>query len=530
VRSSLDAVELSDLDELIAYEVADKAIPSISYVMFDRNDVLALRHFARAGALPEDALFRIGSVSKTFAAVLAMRLVERNKLDLDADVASYLPGLAPVNPHGGGPVTLRRLLSHRSGLTREARDGGYLDDRGVPLATTVAGLARSTLKAPSDGSAYFYSNAGFAAAGRAIERVAGRSYGEHLSDAVFGPLGMRDTAIALSREARSRLAPAAMWIAGGGEYAAPVFDLGSAPAGNIVASLADVARWGQTLLRAGDGVVGDEALKSMWTAAGPDPAKGYGLGFQIDTLDGFRSVGHGGAVYGYSTAFTLLPEVGLGAAVVSTLDFTGELAGRLGRRALRFVLASRGLARRPRAARRLPAAGGALAGELAGTYVADDGAAIDLRAIGVRLILQENGAPVEIRPIGQGRFVLDGRLHGEETTHPFPTVEIGDGIVHWRDRDWRRVSDHAEAVPQELAPYIGTYDPGFMPTWLGVSAGRLICCIENLSPHLCEPLGGNRYLMHGPMYERETLTLGVLDEQGRPAIKVGEMILTKRDD
>ena len=104
-----------------------------------------------------------------------------------------------------------------------------------------------------------------------------------------------------------------------------------------------VARWGQALLRDGDGIIGGETLKAMWVAVGPDPARGYGLGFQIETLDGFRSVGHGGAVYGYSTAFTLLPEVGLGVAVVTTLDFTGELAGRLARRALRLALASRGL-------------------------------------------------------------------------------------------------------------------------------------------------------------------------------------------
>ena len=523
-------MELGDLDDLFGYEVADKAIPSISYVLFDRNNVLGLRHFAQAGALPETALFRVGSLSKTFAAVLAMRLVEQGRLDLDADVSTYLPGFAPGNPHGGGPITLRRLLSHRSGLTREARDGGYLDDRGVALPTTVDGLAHSRLKAPSDGSAYFYSNAGFAVVGRIVERVSGHAYADELAASILNPLGLGDTTIALSREARARLAPAAMWVAGGGEYAAPVFDLGSAPAGNIVASLGDVARWGQALLQGGSGIVGRAMLETMGSAAGPDARTGYGLGFQVDTLDGFRSVGHGGAVYGYSTGFTLLPEIGLGAAVVTTLDFSGELAGRLVRRALRTALAARGLAKWPRPARRLPSAGGALAGEIAGTYVADDGAAVELRAIGVRLVLQENGAPVEIRPIGQGRFVFDGRLFGEETSHPFSTVEIGDGVMRWGDRVLRRGERRVEPVPAALAHYLGIYDPAFMPTWLGVSAGRLICRIENLSPHVCEPLDGNRYLMHGPMYEREILELGVLDDAGRPALRVGEMILTKRDE
>jgi D-alanyl-D-alanine dipeptidase len=425
-------------------------------------------------------------------------------------------------------VTLRKLLSHRSGLTREAAAGGYLDPHAPPLAATVDGLGRSRLKATSDGSAYFYSNAGFAVVGRAIEIAAGLGYAELLNEALLAPLGLADSAIALTTAIRARLAPAMMWTAAG-DAPAPLFDLGSAPAGNISASLQDLARWGQALLRGGDGLVSAGALAAMWTPAGADPQQDYGLGFALDRLDGERSVSHGGAVYGYSSAFTLLPDTGLGVAVVSTLDFTGELVGRLARRALRLALADRGLGRWPRPARRLPSAGIETAWQMAGHYTTPEGDVIELRPQGPRLILLDAGVPLEIRPVGPNRLALDGRLHGEETTHPFPIVETaGDGALIWKNCIWSRGSADPAPVPAELAAHVGDYDPVFMSTRLSVANGRLRCLVENLSPHECEPLGGNRFLMHGPMYEREILELGVVDRQKRLAIRVGEMILSRR--
>jgi Beta-lactamase len=319
-----------------------------------------------------------------------------------------------------------------------------------------------------------------------------------------------------------------MWTAAG-DAPAPLFDLGGAPAGNMTASLADIARWGQVLLRGSEGVVDGEALASMWTPASRDSSKGYGLGFALDTLDGWRSVGHGGAVYGYSSVLSLLPDAGLGIAVISTLDFTGELVGRLARRALRLALADRGLGPLPEAARRLPMAGANLARALAGRYVAPDGDAVELRPWADRLMLIEAGVPLELRPLGSNRFALDGRLHGEDTAHSFPIIEIEDHAgLYWRDRLWQRSPTRPAAAPPDLAVYLGDYDPAFMPTRLSFANGRLCCLIENLSPHECVPLGGKRFLMRGPMYEDETLELGVQDADGHPAIRIGEMILSKR--
>ena len=164
---------IAELRAAIAHEVADKAIPSISYALFDTKSVLAQGHIVPSGAppLPADVRLRIGSITKTFTALAAMREVEAGRLDLDADVSRYL-GAFDVTWRGERvPLTLRRLLSHRSGLTREAGRGHYLADDAIPLGATVDSLRRSRLKVAPD--TYRYSNAGFALVGACIEAASG---------------------------------------------------------------------------------------------------------------------------------------------------------------------------------------------------------------------------------------------------------------------------------------------------------------------------------------------------------------------
>ena len=515
-------MDLGELDELIAYEVADKSIPSISYVLFDRDGVLAQRHVSQPGNALDDATrFRIGSISKTFAAILAMRLVEQGRLSLDGSVADLLPGFKRS-------LTLRKLLSHRSGLTREAAVGHYLDGSPPSLAETVASLREARFKAPTDGSVRFYSNAGYAIVGRLIEIAAGQSYAEELLSVILAPLGLDGTAIALSPTIREALAPARIWNLHG-DSAAPLFDLGGAPAGNIYSTLGDVARYGRMLLRGGEGIVSAQGLRQMWRPVGPDQSTGYGLGFAVSALDDQPQIGHGGVVYGYASTLQLLPDAGLGVAMFSTLDFTNELIGRLSRRALRMALANRGLGARPRAARRLPRARLQETEALTGIYAASDGGPhIEIVTAASRLTLIEEGVPLEIRPIGQRRYVPDGRILGEEAPPPAPVLEVRDGSLGWRNREWQLVGDDfREPVPSGLAPFLGLYEPAFAPTRLYVSGGRLMCLIEYFCPHVCEPLGDNKFLMHGGLYEQEVLELGATDATGRPAIKVGEMILPR---
>ena len=142
-----DAVQA--LEQFIAHEVADKQLPALSIALVDDQTVVWARGFGFAD--PEkktpataDTVYRVGSVSKLFTDLAVMQLVEQGKLDLDAPVTKYLPDFKPVNPFGK-PITLRQLMSHRSGLVREPPVGNYFDPTVAVARRTVDSLNRTEL-------------------------------------------------------------------------------------------------------------------------------------------------------------------------------------------------------------------------------------------------------------------------------------------------------------------------------------------------------------------------------------------------
>ncbi|HEY9347784.1 MAG TPA: serine hydrolase domain-containing protein, partial [Inquilinus sp.] len=247
-----DRALAAGLEEFIAHEVADKAIPSISYAIADRDGLLATGHVVRPDLghrLDGNSLFRIGSLTKMFTAIGIMQLAEKGLLDIDADVSAYIPGFRPVNPFAGresGPygaqVSLRKLMSHTSGLVREPKDGHYLDDRRPGLAVTVEGLKNSVLKEDPSAGIVHYSNAAIAVVGAVLERVSGMTYADYVARHIFEPLGMAESSASLTPGLIDRLAPAWMWDVDR-DFPAPVFDLGGSPAGAIVATAPDMAKF-----------------------------------------------------------------------------------------------------------------------------------------------------------------------------------------------------------------------------------------------------------------------------------------------
>lgn len=112
---------VAELEKLIAHEVADKKLPALSIALVDDQKVVWARGFGfqdRAKKIPATAetVYRVGSVSKLFTDVAIMQLVENGKLDLDEPVAKYVPDFKPAYKDGQKPITLRMLMSHRSGL------------------------------------------------------------------------------------------------------------------------------------------------------------------------------------------------------------------------------------------------------------------------------------------------------------------------------------------------------------------------------------------------------------------------------
>src|SRR5258706_527568 len=163
-----------------------------------------------AVGVPEDRVFEIGSVTKTFTASILAAMVADGSVRLDDPVAKYLPATVRVPARNGRQITLVDLATQSSGLPRLPSNLAPPDSTNPYADYTVEQLYTflSSYELPRDvGETYEYSNLGVGLLGHALARKAGMSYEELVRQRVLAPLGMRETAITLSPALRVRLAP-----------------------------------------------------------------------------------------------------------------------------------------------------------------------------------------------------------------------------------------------------------------------------------------------------------------------------------
>lgn len=305
------------------------------------------RRTPQGGKVDADTVFRIGSITKTFTATAALMLRDDGKLDLDAPAARYLPELATLRyPNAdAAPISLRRLLTHTSGLPRLG-DFDYTDPHRRPdtlsILDTMAGFPLR--RAP--GMPSHYSNLGASLAGLVIARVAQKRYRDYVTTALLRPLGMHATQWDAGSVPRDKLATA---YGADKKYIPPRqhWRLGaSEAAGGLYSNVADLARYAAFYLSAwpprndrDEGPLSRSSRReaqSMMTFDGMslriDKAKdtaratGVGLGWIVEQSCRFEQlVWHNGGTEGYSSALLMLPQRGV--AVIALASGPDDLVG-----------------------------------------------------------------------------------------------------------------------------------------------------------------------------------------------------------
>jgi CubicO group peptidase (beta-lactamase class C family)/D-alanyl-D-alanine dipeptidase len=488
------AEAVAALDRWIAREVDAKKLPALSIALVDDQQVVWARGFGladpKAGtAATADTLYRVGSVSKPFTALLLMILVEMGLIDLDAPLSRYVPEIHPKNPFGKD-ITLRQILCHRSGLVRESPVGNYFDDTNPTLAATVKSLNRTELLyAPDTKTAY--SNAAVALAGYVAERNQKTPFARLMQEKLLGPLGMSDSSFDPPPALRKRLASAVMWTLHGREFPAPTFDLGTAPAGNLCASANDMARFLRFLFAGGRGPKGQilkrSSLEQMWT---PQLVKkgtksGFGIGFHVQQLDGHRYIGHGGAVYGFATALAALPDDKLGVIVMGSRDVANAVTRRVADTALRQMIAVRAGKPRPAIEETTPV-DPETSRQLVGRYEAGD-QSVDVTVSAGRLwLLPSNpGMRLDVRRRGDD-LVTDGLLgQGEEVIAEGDLLKLGKTT-------YKRIAVRKPApAPARWAGLIGEYGWDHNTLYILEKDGKLHALIEWVFLYPLTELGGD---------------------------------------
>ena len=256
---------------------------------------------------PMDGQVRIGSITKTFVAVVVLQLVAEGKIGLDSPADTYLPGLLRGDGIDGRQTTVRQLLQHTSGLPDYSEHlsediSGVLDAYVAPRELIDVALAQPAAFAP--GTRHGYSNTNYIVAGLLVQKVTRRTLGQEIATRVADRIGLRDTYLPAEGELTIRGAhPHGYFIDEAGEPLLDATDLDPSTAwaaGAVVSTPGDLNRFLTALL--GGRLLPAAQLAQMRTTVPADGDSRYGLGLTSRPLTcGGVYWGHGGTIPGFQT-------------------------------------------------------------------------------------------------------------------------------------------------------------------------------------------------------------------------------------
>ncbi len=333
---------------LKAFDVPGMAIAIVKDGKVVATQGFGVRRLGDPAPVTGKTLFEVASNSKAFTAAALAQLVDQGKLNWDDPVTKHLPEFRMYDAYVTQEMTVRDLLTHRSGLGLGAGDLLWWPTTTFSTDEIIHRL-RYVKPATSFRAGYAYDNLLYIVAGRIIAQQAGKSWGDAIRARILAPLGMHGTTTSV----------AAMLQAP--DFAAPHSKIGEKvsvvkpmPVDNAVGAVGintsaeDIARWMNALLAGGeyDSAEGKARLfsaaqgREMWTSqtpvkiTDPKPAlaatranfNSYGLGFYVRDYRGRKLVMHGGALQGFYSRIVMLPDEKLGVAIFTNAENSGAMA------------------------------------------------------------------------------------------------------------------------------------------------------------------------------------------------------------
>jgi CubicO group peptidase (beta-lactamase class C family) len=338
-----------DLDADVNRVLKTFDVPGIAIAIVKDGKVLAakgygVRKLGDPAPVTGRTLFEVASNSKAFTAAALAMLVDEGKLKWDDPVTKHLPGFQMYDSYVTGAMTVRDLLTHRSGLGLGAGDLMWWPTSTFSSDDIIDRL-RYIKPATSFRNSYAYDNLLYIVAGKIIAEKTGKPWGDAVRERILAPLGMDGTTTSVADMLRTA------------DYSAPhsrindkISVVKPMPVANAVGAVGidtsaeDIARWMNMLLNDGktpDGkqLLSEKQLREMWTAQTPMPVgepKGalavtrpnfnaYGLGFNLRDYKGRKIATHGGALQGFYSRVLMVPEEKLGIAIFTNAENSGSM-------------------------------------------------------------------------------------------------------------------------------------------------------------------------------------------------------------
>ncbi len=452
----------SRLDAAVEATMRQDGTPGLAIALTDRERLLMVGTYgfadlaARTPVRPE-TLFEIGSISKSFLAIILLQMAEAGAVDLRAPVTRYLPWFAVQSDYA--PITLHHLLTHTAGIIAGTDFS--------PDARAEVWALRLTETGGPPGQRFHYSNVGYKALGLVVSAVTGTPYPRLVRDRILDPLGMADSVPAITHAVRHRLAVPYGQAADDLPRRA---DLPLAPAtwletesadGSIAATPADLAAYLRHFLDGGQAPAGRlltpesfELLVRPPIPTGESDTYGYGL--VASNVDGRARLAHGGGMVGHYAHLVGDLDAGLGA--VAFVNGPGH-PGALARDALDLLVAAQEGRPLPDFAPEAPGGNGRDPAEFAGKYHGQAGSIAVVAENDALTLVTPSGAALPLLPADEDAFAV----HHPEFSRfllRFGRDDLGPVEV-WHGGDWYAAERYAGStrydVPDAWRAFPGHY-------------------------------------------------------------------------
>jgi D-alanyl-D-alanine carboxypeptidase len=318
----------AQVDRIATQVLARTGVPSASLAVVQHGKLVYTHAYGTARLEPKTPAttamrYSIGSISKQFTAATILMLEEEGKLSIDDPVGKYIPGLTD-----GDKVTIRQILSHTAGYQDYWPEDYAMTPMFKPTSTET--ILDRWAKKPLDfapGTQWQYSNTNFVLAGAIIRKVSGQSVTDLLTTRVFKPLGM--TSAWNSDQQKLGPADAAAYVRYGigPSRPAPIEGAGwMEAAGELAMTPHDLALWDESLLA--QSLLSSKSYKKLFEEVKLADGKGshYGLGVEVDTLNGHRVIEHSGEVSGFVSDNVVLIDDGAAVVVLTNQDASSAAA------------------------------------------------------------------------------------------------------------------------------------------------------------------------------------------------------------
>jgi D-alanyl-D-alanine carboxypeptidase len=409
-----------DLDAYVVEYMRAMNAPGMTLGLTDSSKTLRTACYGFADVdkrvpVNERHLFQIGSITKSFVALVLLQMRDEGKLDLQAPVLDYLPELPIDAPFG--PITTHHLLTHTSGLPDNL--GIFLSD---PDARLVQGF--------KPGEHFHYCNTGFGILGLLAEKLDGRPWRECVQARILTPLQMTDTVGVIDTASRGRAAIGyqpfwddQVYPRQGRLSPAPNLVMDDT-AGCIASTPGDMARYAHMLLNHGQGlhkrIVSEESFALMSTPYIKAPefseTASYGYGIAVDTLDGHKILRHTGGMVAFASSIhiDLDGSVATFASINAMQGYRPTAVTEYAVRLLRSQREAKTLLKAPAIANPLDVDN---ASDYAGRFTNDNGGKLEFVVEGKRLLLADKGNRIPLQHTHDDSFI--STIEGVWADHTF---------------------------------------------------------------------------------------------------------------